>query len=62
MVCVAIKGVPVIGAIYKPFTEEMSWTWLSTASSPNLKQFSVCYVLILLLNYTLLKYITDVSF
>ena len=32
MVCVAIKGVPVMGIIYKPFEDITAWGW----SGPNL--------------------------
>ena len=32
MVCVAIKGVPVMGIIYKPFQDITAWGW----SGPNL--------------------------
>ncbi|KAJ3662956.1 hypothetical protein Zmor_007270 [Zophobas morio] len=40
MVCVAVKGQPVIGVIHKPFLESPSrtfWAWVDTAKSSNLE-------------------------
>jgi len=36
MVCVAIKGVPVIGVIHRPFTSETFWSVVAHGNSPNL--------------------------
>ena len=40
MVCVAVKGQPVIGVRHKPFLESQSrtfWAWVDTAKSSNLE-------------------------
>ncbi|EFN88943.1 Putative inositol monophosphatase 3 [Harpegnathos saltator] len=41
MVCIAIKGQPVIGVIYKPFETKQNyslfWTWINHGISRNLK-------------------------
>ena len=39
MVCVAVKGVPIIGVIHKPFIEKTAWSWTGhgQADSNNLK-------------------------
>ncbi|KAK9882799.1 hypothetical protein WA026_023313 [Henosepilachna vigintioctopunctata] len=36
MVCVAVKGRPVIGVINKPFKNFTSWAWVGKATSPDL--------------------------
>lgn len=36
MVCVAVKGEPIIGVIHKPFAKETSWSWLGKGKSENL--------------------------
>ncbi|GJQ68720.1 hypothetical protein Trydic_g17255 [Trypoxylus dichotomus] len=36
MVCVAIKGEPVIGVIHKPFLKETYWAWVENGRSSNL--------------------------
>lgn len=39
MVCVAVKGVPVIGVIHQPFDQQATtaWAWNGVAVSPDLK-------------------------
>lgn len=41
MVCVAIKGKPIIGVVYKPFETKQNsslfWTWTNHAVSRNLQ-------------------------
>nr|CAD7201778.1 unnamed protein product [Timema douglasi] len=39
MVCVAVKGKPIIGVVHKPFAIEpkTSWAWFAVAHTPNLK-------------------------
>nr|CAD7463001.1 unnamed protein product [Timema tahoe] len=39
MVCVAVKGKPIIGVVHKPFGVEpkTSWAWFAVAHTPNLK-------------------------
>lgn len=43
MVCVAVRGEPVIGVIHKPFNTESQtyWAWVGKAKSQNLK-YVVC--------------------
>lgn len=36
MVCVAVKGRPVIGVIHEPFSKNTVWGWVNKASSKNL--------------------------
>lgn len=36
MVCVAVKGEPVIGIIHKPFLKETYWAWVDNGKSSNL--------------------------
>ncbi|GBP19501.1 Putative inositol monophosphatase 3 [Eumeta japonica] len=36
MVCVAIKGVPVVGVIHYPFASQTYWGWIPSATSPNI--------------------------
>ncbi|XP_071451035.1 putative inositol monophosphatase 3 [Hetaerina americana] len=35
MVCVAVKGVPVIGVIHQPFIDQTTWGWVGQGASPN---------------------------
>lgn len=41
MVCIAVKGQPIIGVIYKPFETKQNyslfWTWVNYGVSRNLK-------------------------
>ncbi|XP_076319979.1 inositol monophosphatase 3-like [Tachypleus tridentatus] len=37
MVCVAVKGIPVIGVIHKPFENFTAWGWVSHGVSPQLQ-------------------------
>ncbi|KAI0224193.1 putative inositol monophosphatase 3 [Lamellibrachia satsuma] len=37
MVCVAVKGVPVIGVIHRPFTGETAWAYVGVGQSKNLQ-------------------------
>lgn len=43
MVCVAIKGKPVIGVIHKPFSKSTSWAWVSKGKSDDLTTKQVIY-------------------
>lgn len=36
MVCVCVKGEPIIGIIYNPFTKNTVWAWKDKATSQNL--------------------------
>lgn len=38
MVCVAVKGQPIIGVIHKPFNKITSWAWHGKGMSEDLKQ------------------------
>jgi len=43
MVCIAVKGQPIIGVVYKPFETKdynLYWTWINHAVSKNLKNLS----------------------
>lgn len=44
MVCIAVKGQPIIGVIYKPFETKQNyslfWTWTNHGASRNLKNLS----------------------
>lgn len=46
MVCVAIKGKPVMGVIHNPFSKNTSWAWVGGPMSQNLKAAKVINVLI----------------
>ncbi|OWF45045.1 inositol monophosphatase 3-like [Mizuhopecten yessoensis] len=37
MICVAVKGSPKIGVIYKPFLQQIAWAWVGYGHSENLK-------------------------
>ncbi|ESP05220.1 hypothetical protein LOTGIDRAFT_103282 [Lottia gigantea] len=38
MVCVAVKGQPVIGVIHKPFEDSTAWAWVGYGHSKNLQK------------------------
>lgn len=38
MVCVAVKGKPIIGVIHQPFSESTSWAVVGFGHSPNLNE------------------------
>jgi len=44
MVCIAVKGQPIIGVVYKPFETKkdynLYWTWIDHGISKNLKNLS----------------------
>ncbi|KAK6178760.1 hypothetical protein SNE40_011272 [Patella caerulea] len=40
MVCVAVRGNPVIGVIHKPFLKETAWAWVGYGHSKNLEKTS----------------------
>lgn len=44
MVCIAVRGQPIIGVIYKPFETKQNynlyWTWTNHSVSRNLKNLS----------------------
>ncbi|XP_060077151.1 inositol monophosphatase 3-like [Ylistrum balloti] len=37
MICVAVRGSPRIGVIYKPFRQQIAWAWVGYGHSDNLK-------------------------
>lgn len=37
MVCVAVKGQPVIGVVHKPFSKVTSWSWVGKKVSKDLQ-------------------------
>lgn len=39
MVCVAVKGKPIIGVIHKPFEKITSWAWVGVSKSEDLDKF-----------------------
>lgn len=41
MVCVAVKGEPIIGIIHKPFSKITSWAWVGKQVSQDLEQNKV---------------------
>lgn len=41
MVCVAVKGKPIIGVIHKPFEKITSWAWVGVSKSEDLDKFEV---------------------
>lgn len=41
MVCVAVKGKPLIGIIHKPFKNVTSWAWVDKGKSIDLKNIPV---------------------
>lgn len=41
MICVAVKGEPIIGIIHKPFNKITSWAWVDKEVSEDLQQENV---------------------
>lgn len=41
MVCVAVKGLPTIGVIHNPFTNETTWAWVDVINSFNSVNYAV---------------------
>ena len=59
MVCVAVKGNPVIGVIHKPFEKKTYWAWVGHGVSEELLEINgkvVTKSLKLFLSYSLFKY------
>lgn len=41
MICIAVKGEPIVGVIHKPFEKITSWAWVKKGMSEDLKQTKV---------------------
>lgn len=45
MVCIAVKGKPIIGVVHKPFSKVTSWAWVDQAMSEDLKETKVDFLI-----------------